>query len=182
MSRTLKPQSTILRHRQNDKAARRHISRSFFFAIAALLAVENLSAADYKTIETRHTRIRYLSDEDLTNFTWRISGRKGALPESAALIERAVDQIIERVMAILDMYPKMSLIDIILHPEYKEGSIAAYSDKAGVIDVYADRVTDGVLAHEMAHAVICAYFDIPPPEKIQEILCRYVDKQLWSDY
>ena len=40
----------------------------------------------------------------------------------------------------------------------------------------------GVLAHEVAHAIINQYFAVPPPSKVQEILSQYVDKHLWGDY
>ncbi len=80
------------------------------------------------------------------------------------------------------MFPDNFFIDIYLHPAYEGGLIAFYNHKTESVTVYADRVTDGVLAHEIAHAVINSYFDVPPPEKIQEILTHYVDRYLWSDY
>ncbi|MDD5085404.1 MAG: hypothetical protein PHE61_05090 [Candidatus Omnitrophica bacterium] len=33
----------------------------------------------------------------------------------------------------------------------------------------------GLLAHEIAHAIICHYFVVPPPPKAQEILSGYVE-------
>ena len=80
------------------------------------------------------------------------------------------------------MYPDNFHIKISLYPQYKEGMVALYSHKTKSITVYADRVTDGVFAHEIAHAVICNYFSEPPPRKIQEILAQYVDRYLWEDY
>jgi hypothetical protein len=45
-----------------------------------------------------------------------------------------------------------------------------------------DNVSDGVFAHEIAHAVIYKYFPRPPSSTAQEVLTQYVDKYLWSDY
>lgn len=35
-----------------------------------------------------------------------------------------------------------------------------------------------MLGHEMAHAIICHYFVVPPPVKIQEVLAMYVEYNL----
>lgn len=118
----------------------------------------------------------------MTSFVWRISGKRIKVPDDFSLAKNAVDRITERVQSILDMFPDNFHVDIDLYPAYKKGFIAFYSHNKRVINVYADRVTDGVLAHEIAHAVINAYFDTPPPAKMQEILTQYVDRHLWSDY
>lgn len=36
----------------------------------------------------------------------------------------------------------------------------------------------GVLGHELGHAIINTYFVPPPPEKMQEVLCGYVEYSL----
>ena len=54
--------------------------------------------------------------------------------------------------------------------------IAFYSHGPRSIVVAVDSVTDHILAHEIAHAVINAYFVIPPPARMQEILAQYMDK------
>jgi hypothetical protein len=93
-----------------------------------------------------------------------------------------VDRIIERVQEILDMHPDHFKVTVKLDPKYDQGNIAAYKPGLRTIHVFADRITDGVFAHEVAHAVICSYFSVPPPEKVQEILCQYVDRHLWEDF
>jgi len=35
-----------------------------------------------------------------------------------------------------------------------------------------------VLAHEMSHMIIAHYFMVPPPAKVQEILCGYVEYEM----
>jgi hypothetical protein len=42
---------------------------------------------------------------------------------------------------------------------------------------FAD-LTLGMLGHEIAHAIICRYFVVPPPAKIQEVLAGYVEYSL----
>jgi hypothetical protein len=36
-------------------------------------------------------------------------------------------------------------------------------------------VSLGMLAHEVAHAIISSYFVVAPPEKVQEVLAGYVE-------
>lgn len=42
----------------------------------------------------------------------------------------------------------------------------------------AENFKIGVVGHEMAHAIICRYFVVPPPIKVQEVLAMYVEYQL----
>ena len=39
-------------------------------------------------------------------------------------------------------------------------------------------ISDSVMSHEMAHAVIDNYFQVVPPEKTAELLATYVDSHL----
>jgi len=153
-----------------------------FFLISVLSFPPQSYAAEYKILKTKHAKIHYNQDKDLGDFIWRISGKRINQPADFSLAKSAVDRIIERVQSILDMFPDNFHIAIFLHPTYKDGDIALYKHKARALDVYVDRVTDGVLAHEIAHAIINSYFDVPPPKKVQEILSQYVDRHLWSDY
>ncbi len=147
-------------------------------------ATHFISRADdgEKIFKTGYCDIYYGQDATLSGFIWRISGKRLNFEEDMGLARSRVDRIVDRVQAILDMYPDALRIKILLYPEYKEGDIASYSHKDNRIKVYADKVTDGIFAHEVAHAVICGYFDTPPPAKMQEILTQYVDRQLWDDY
>ena len=46
------------------------------------------------------------------------------------------------------------------------------------IYISADGFKAGILGHEIGHAMICHYFAVPPPVKIQEVLAGYVEYQL----
>ena len=81
------------------------------------------------------------------------------------------------------MWPQNFNIDIYLHRgELQLNKVAYYEHKTKTIQISIDNVSDGVFAHEVAHAIISQYFSSPPPSKAQEILTQYVDKYLWSDY
>jgi hypothetical protein len=46
--------------------------------------------------------------------------------------------------------------------------------------VNADDLTEGILAHEMAHSIIDHFLVIRPPKAATEILARYVDRHLFE--
>lgn len=140
-------------------------------------------AQSEKIFKTRYAEIHYAEDKDINDFIWHLGGHKLELMRDTVLAQNQVDRIIERVEAILDMWPKNFSIKIDLHRHKLEPNrVAYYDNKNGSIHISIDHATDGVLAHEIAHAVIHRYFSSPPPSKVQEILTQYVDRYLWSDY
>ena len=46
------------------------------------------------------------------------------------------------------------------------------------IYIQAQSFTPEVLGHEIGHAIICHYFVVPPPMRVQEVLSGYVEYQL----
>jgi hypothetical protein len=139
--------------------------------------------AEPETFRTKSAVIYYDRDKDLTDFIWRIGGQTVELPRDRALATSRVDRLIERVQAILDMQPKNFKVKIYLAGELLgPNRVAYYQYRTKEIHVSVHLVTDGVLAHEIAHAVIDRYFATPPSSKVQEILTQYVDRHLWSDY
>lgn len=154
----------------------------FIFFLVFLLSSKTF-AEDFKTFKTQYTTIYYSNSQELDAFLWRAGGLKNVdLEQQGPLAENRVDRIVQQVEAILDMYPERFHVDMFLYPQYKEGFIAFYSHSTKSITIFVDRVTDGVFAHEMAHAVINSYFPTPPPKRIQEILTQYVDRHLWEEY
>ena len=61
------------------------------------------------------------------------------------------------------------------------GPIAFYWKQTNTIHLQPEKLTIGVLAHEMGHATIDHNFVIRPPPKIAEMLCQYVDKEISAD-
>ena len=146
-----------------------------------------------KTYETRYAVINYAEIKDLYTFTRNISSGLGFLwgnPEKDPLMAKTqVDKIVESICSILDMYPPNFRFSIILYKTQAEVSaaykaqgiagdapVAFYYHRTRSIAVAVDTIADNILAHEIAHAVICAHFVIPPPARMQEILCQYMDK------
>ena len=150
--------------------------------LATLCSSSLVLPQEYNTFKTDYTTIHYLQDVQLNDFLWRIGRLRLGPTAEASLAKSRIDRIAEQVELTLDMYPENFHVDIFLCSGYKEGNIALYSDKTKSIKAFVDRVTDGVLAHEVAHAVIDAYFKTPPSYRIEEMLCQYVDAHLWQDY
>lgn len=155
-----------------------------FFALAAFLAAcfWPFPASADRSIDTRYATILYAEDTHLNDFLWRITGsRPMAGQEVEEPVKNRVDELVDRVEALLDMHPASFRFEIYLDPKAgRMGVPAHYSHGERRVHVSPATVTDGMLAHEIAHAVICAHFEVPPPEKSQEILARYVDENLWN--
>ena len=134
------------------------------------------------TFATDYTVIHYKRNKDLNDFLWKIGDIDLDAGKNIALARERIDRLVERVEDILNMYPEDFRVHIYLKTGYSEGNIAFYSEATRTITIFVERVTDGVLVHEVAHAVIHAYFKTSPSRKVQEILCQYVDAYLWKDY
>ena len=149
-------------------------------ALFLLLPLHAFADAE-RTLVTKFASVRYADEQDLFGFFWRISGKRLALTAGRDLVKDRVDELVERVEQLLEMYPPDFHFSISLDGSVLHGSAAEYSHKIRTIFVTRDRVTDGVLAHEIAHAVISVYFPVPPPQRAQEILAQYVDKHLYEE-
>lgn len=160
-------------------------SRALFLAALAIALVSSLPSRAHaeKTFKTRYTTVHYNDDKDLSDFIWRLGGKRFDITLERELASNRIDRIIDRVQTILDMRPPSFQIDIYLkHGVLKYEKVALFEYKTKSIQVAVEYASDGVFAHEVAHAVINQYFVTPPPSKIQEILAQYVDRHLWSDY
>ena len=158
----------------------------FFVAFPLFLACFILSDHVYseppKVFTTYYCTIHYSSETALNDFFWRITGRRFELADDLDLAKSRVDRLVDRVQSILDMFPSDFHVNIELRDRYEEGMIALYNRSDDNIVVYVNKITDGILAHELAHAVINDYFVYTAPYKIQEVLAQYVDTHLWTNY
>jgi len=158
----------------------------------ALLAQDLL-----QTYKTQYTKISFIDEKDLHTFTINIGTGLSFLrdnPEqNPLLVKNRVDKLVETVCSILDMHPLNLQFGITLYRTQSEiaaayrktgmfghSPLAFYSHGNRTIAVVAEKITDGILAHEIAHAVLCIYFGAPPPARMQEVLAQYVDKHLWD--
>ena len=175
----------------------------FFLWPCAAAQTEAGDDLPWRSIETKHTIIRYQNADDLEAFDEQIDyapGERGlvkslfsgsdskSLPEKLA---RKIDALFERVQEILDMRKKMKKVKINLYGN-KRRLAAAYQrlfkKSCGVRSWYLyefktiySNVSDlhaGMMAHEMGHHIIDHYLIIRPPRATAEILARYVDKNL----
>ena len=158
----------------------RRALRVGLLCLSSLVLPTGLFADQDHSVQTQFTTIRYTQDAALSDFFWRIRGQRVTVPSGTERAGAWVDELVARVEALLGMYPDAFHLTIILQPTYQDGPIAFYTHHQRSVTVAADRVTDGVLAHEIAHAVISAYFDGPLPKPMQEILAQYVDRHLWG--
>ena len=154
------------------------------FVLSLLFAIPaHLWAQSQKVFQTKYTIIYYTDEKDIDDFIWRLGGQKLEFVQDPQLASHRIDRLVDRVQAILDMWPKNFQIAVYLHRGPLSPNEAAFYEKSEkAIHVSVDYASDGVMAHEIAHASINQYFLTPPPSKIQEILAQYVDKNLWSDY
>ncbi len=107
------------------------------------------------------------------------------------IIREKFDAIFGKVEDILDMYPGKIHVSINIYRD-RDGLDMAYEEifnepntacsfyiyKTNTIYTTERAVTEGILAHEMAHCIIDHYFVILPPRKVQEMLAVYADVHL----
>ena len=153
-------------------------------------------------LETKHTIVRFLQTEDLDTFNRSMDFRRESwgwrqlfadkTPDSLhEEISGKIDNLYERVQEILDMRKKNPKVFINLYPNRKEldqtyyrlyqskNNIRAwYFFDHNTIYVNIEDVHEGMLAHEMAHAIIDHFLLVRPPSASAEILARYVDAHI----
>ncbi|MBZ0167188.1 MAG: hypothetical protein K8I00_10320 [Candidatus Omnitrophica bacterium] len=143
----------------------------------------NLDPSSNQIFTSKYASIYYVNEDDLNDFIWRLGGAKLEFTDNPEMASHRLDRLVNRVQMILDMWPTNFAIRIHLYRgDLKFDKFAYYNEDENTIYVHVDYNSDGVMAHELAHAVINHYFPTPPPSKVQEILAQYVDRNLWSDY
>ena len=108
-----------------------------------------------------------------------------------SVLARTIDGLYQEVSDILDIHiysfkgtiqfvtdqPALAgLIQKRFNLDFAERSI--YYHEKNTIYISVKDMTVGMLGHEMGHAVISHFFIVPPPPKIQEVLCGYVEYSL----
>ncbi|MBN2121394.1 MAG: hypothetical protein JW734_10125 [Candidatus Omnitrophica bacterium] len=163
------------------------MKRLFFypilFAIILLYCCQPAWAEFDKSFLTKYSTIYYTQDKDIDDFIWRLGGQKLEFATDRNLASSRIDRLIKRTQMILDMWPKDFKVNIYLHRGVLQPNRVAFHDsKSNSLHICVDYASDGVVAHELAHAIIDQYFPLSTPTKMQEILAQYVDRHLWSDY
>lgn len=111
--------------------------------------------------------------------------------DTAVTAGKKVDSIFERVQQILDMKKTFDKVNVYLHTDRKhlnDSYYRLYGEKCSIRAWYIYELNavflnlndlhEGILAHELAHAIIDHYLEVRPPPSSAEILARYVDAHL----
>lgn len=182
--------------------------RYVLFLLLQIYLISPVSQADstdgisWQQLETRTTVIKYQNEENLKEFNGRIKfgrskwGLKSIVgtEEPDTLHERIIhkiDAMYDRVQEILDMKKTMAPVTIHIYSD-REQLNQAYFDlfesechirawyiyEYNTIYINAEDLHEGMLAHEMAHAIIDHFLTVRPPPASAEILARYVDSHL----
>lgn len=158
--------------------------------------------AHWLAIESEYTVILYQTPEDLIRFDRKLKygpDKRGLkhlfAPKSpdnmADKVADKVDALFERVQEILEMRRSMKKPTIFVHPD-REGLHEAYRRlyqrpckirawyqySTNGVYLNVNDLHEGMLAHELAHAIIDHYLLVRPPAATAEILARYVDSHL----
>ncbi len=186
----------------------RHRVYLFITAILAAVSFSSTAIAlehessNWNAIETRYTIIRYQSESDLKRLLrqidyskreniFRLLFRSKGSAELRESISNKVDSIFERVQEILDMRNRLRKVTINIYKDRNQlkrvysqnynGPCrfrAWYWHKNNTIYININDVHEGILAHELAHAIVYNYLTVRPPRATAEILARYVDSHL----
>jgi len=161
--------------------------------------------SSWTRLETRYTIIRFEKIEDLkkldrkvdflpSDFSLKSFLSETTIQELEGKIREKIDALYERVQEILDMLKKSEKkVAIQLYPNKKrlaqaykkifgaEVNVRAwYLYEINTIFINIDDIDEGMLAHEMAHAIIDNYLTTRPPRAAAEILAVYVDSHLFK--
>jgi hypothetical protein len=159
-------------------------------------------AGKWQILQTKYLKISYEDVNDLKKFSKKIkfSGRgsfssfSGSSSKGSGFenkLASKTDALFEKVQLILDMRKPMKKVRINLYPnksalqkayykiyKKKRGLRAWYIFEYNTIFINVQDVFAGMLAHEIAHAIVDHYLAIKPPRATAEILARYVDTHL----
>jgi len=102
-----------------------------------------------------------------------------------------IDFIVEKVMAVLDMFPAGLKFSMVINANEKQVQndfkklykvdvdyIAFYSPSKNTVFYSADNATLKVVAHEIGHVVAENYFTISPPQRIHEVMAQFAEQHI----
>ena len=116
-------------------------------------------------------------------------GRISQKPEHELLYK--FDIIFLKVQEILDMRPKDIHLNVKIYPNKEDVEklyieilnrdgkfIAFYVFNLNTLYACEEKISVGVVAHEIAHCIVDHHFDMPPPKRIAEMIAHYAELQL----
>ncbi len=169
-----------------------------FLLLAGILFFSSVAVSRAYEIKTQYATVVYDNQRLLKEFDDAISlgslsyllrNRKSIT--STDEVRNKIDVIVERVEAVLDMFPADLKFTVVLLPRdsdvqrvyrakygVKVDYISFYAPKEKTIYVSVDDIRLGVFAHELTHVVLNRYFGVSPPTKIHEVLAQFVESHL----
>ncbi|GAF80441.1 unnamed protein product [marine sediment metagenome] len=180
------------------------VAAFFFFSKEVCLAADYswLEDAGWKVVESKHCTILLHPEVNMKKVNARIRIRFYSLDKSTfssqektveEQLAEKIDRIFKKVERVLDMYPDRMRLNLKvfktqaqLDEEYakifgeSDGTlrISYYIHKHSTIFTTEQAIREGVLAHEMGHAISDHYFLVKPAEKIKELLAQYAEIHL----
>lgn len=164
--------------------------------MAALFCATAVAAEE---IESRYARVVYADEGLIRAFNEEVVPGGGLFslgrrPQQVTVqdeLRNKLNNIVEKVMAVLEMYPKNLRFTLMLLPDAREvqrvyrenfgkevNYIAFYSPKQKTMYLSVRDVELRVIAHEIGHVVVDHYFDVPPPVKIHEVLAQFAETHI----
>jgi len=175
---------------------------AIIFIFICIIFSKPLFAAEeeWKTVESAYFTIYYKPDCNLKKIERRLRTRYLCIEKDMKLsrpetppekIAYRMDILMKKVEEILGMKPRKMRVKVRifknrkeLNEEYynmfknNETPRSFYIYKYNTIYTTERDISDSVMSHEMAHAVLDNYFVMRAPEEIAEILTRHVDLHL----
>jgi hypothetical protein len=153
-------------------------------ALTAFLLIFHVTQAfGAETYRTAYASVYYDSIENFDAFEQAMSPAFHRTRGPASnYLSRKIDKIVEDVESFLDMYPRNFKVNIVLlekrldlQKKYDTGGgdknvLGFFQQSSMTIYVSVDDVTPKIMTHEVAHAIISAYFKGAVPPNTQEIL------------
>ena len=142
------------------------------------------------SLKTKYARINYLERASLQALGRALNPLVVGSGGTAATIGSHLDTLFREVQTLLDMRTVTARFSLTVYADRQQMKAALketlgegqqrrawYSHKQKTIFVSADQLSENVLAHEIAMAVIYQYMKVPPPRTTAKILAAYVDSQ-----
>lgn len=156
-------------------------------------------APEWSSFETGYFKVCHQPDTDLKIIERRLHKRSSYFEEGRGnygtgiegKIAYQLDMLCNKAQDILDMRPYLNKIVVKifsdeeeLDKEYFEIFHVSKNFKSFYIHAYKtiytseENISDSLIVHEMAHAIVDHYFSVLPPAKVSEVLASYVDIHL----
>ncbi len=181
------------------------MSRNTLVVFLSLVFVTGSYAADLPLIiTTKHTILMFNTEEDMATFNDSIKYEAASslasifsTPSSSDVrkeVIRKVDLLFEKAQLILDMRKPMNKVTVRMHSNevqlqesfkklYQQGGNLRgwYFFDNNTVYLNVKDVHEGMLAHELGHAIIDNFLSVRPPRATAEILAQYVDAHLFEE-